>query len=161
MSLNFAIRNWSTTDRAFVADAWLNSLRAGTDEARVANWESFKAHRNRAIDAILDDKGTFVRIAAPPADELTIYGYLVGTRFEAPSPPVLHMLFVKKPFRRQGVAGALLKGVPLEQAVCTQWTRDLGEWILRKSQKVDGHDRFGKPHLTGGLKYNPYWEASP
>lgn len=157
MSLDFVIRPYATTDRAFVADAWLNSLRAGTEEANSSDWQAFKARKNLLIDTILDDARTLVSIAAPKEDALTIYGYLVGR-----APTTLHMLFVKKPFRRQGVATRLLTtaGVELGAATCTQWTRDLGEWILKKSQKPDGRDRFGKPHLSGGLKYNP-WEVSP
>lgn len=161
MSLDFVFRPYVTTDRAFIADSWVNTLRAATDETARCDWQTFRAQKNAAVDRLLNDALTFIRIAAPPADELTIYGYLVGSRFEPPTPPVLHMLFVKKPFRLQGVAAGLLKdsGVDLGQAICTQWTRDLGEWILKKSQKPDGRDRFGKPHLTGGLKYNP-WEAT-
>lgn len=157
MSLEFVTRPYVVTDRAFVADAWLNSLRAGTEEAGTSDWQAFKASKNALIDRVLDDARTHVLIAAPKDDALTIYGYLVGR-----APSVLHMLFVKKPFRRQGVAKRLLTvaGVELGQAVCTQWTRDLGEWILKKSQTPDGRDRFGKPHMSGGLKYNP-WEVSP
>ncbi len=157
MSLDFIIRPYTATDRALVADSWLNSLRAGTEESKVADWQAFKAQKNAMIDRVLDDARTTVQIAAPKDDELTIYGYLVGR-----APAVMHMLFVKKPFRRQGVATRLLAvaGVKLDEAVCTQWTADLGEWILKKSQRRDGSDRYGKPHMTGGLKYNP-WEASP
>lgn len=167
MSLDFVVRPFAATDRAFVADAWLNSLRAATDESRYADWAAFKAQKNAAIDKVLDDASTRLWIAAPKGDELTIYGYLVGadTRPEMhpPAARVLHMLFVKKPFRRLGVATRLLAaaGVELGAAVCTQWTRDLGDWILKKSQTPDGRDRFGKQHLTGGLQYNPFWAAAP
>lgn len=156
MTLQFIVRPYAATDRAFVADSWLNSLRAGTEESKVADWQSFKAKKNAHIDRILDDPRTTVRIAAPAGDDLTIYGYLVGR-----SPAVLHMLFVKKPFRRQGVASKLIDDakVNLPNAICTEWTADLGDWILKKTQQQLAASGMRAPRTTGGLTYNP-WEES-
>ncbi len=150
-ALDCIIRGFTGTDRAFVADAWLNSLRAGTEETRRADWDAFKAHHNAAIDRILDDAATVVSIAAPAGDDLTIYGFLVRR------PGAFHMLFVKKPWRRMGVAKRLLDGAELDGAVFTQWTRDVGEWILPRFMKAVGRDRFGKQRFEGGMKYNPFF----
>lgn len=152
-SMNCTIRNWTSTDRAFIADAWLHTLRGSSQEAKHAEWGSFCVHHNRCIDAILDDSSTSVSIAAPAGDDVTIFGYLVHSPVER----LIHMAFVKKPFRRQGIAKKLLSGIKLEGSSFTQWSRDAENWILPKFMKSAGRDRLGKLKMLDGIIYNPYF----
>lgn len=124
-------------------------LRASSDEAHAVLWSGFRTHHNRLIDRILDDSRTRVRIAGP--DHLVIHGFLVYR-----PPAMLHMCFVRKVHRRQGIARLLLSGIELEGATCTHWTRDLGRWILERSKRQVGRDKYGAPVCEFGLDYDPY-----
>lgn len=150
--LDFSIRTATDSDRAFIADAWLNTIRAGTEETRRAEWDSFRSHHHARIDTILDDARTSVRIAAPAGDDVTIYGYMVFR----PDEPVIHMLFVKKPFRRMGVATKLLGGHELDGVAFTQWSCMLTEWILPKLRKPYARNKYGQVIFKEGLRYNPW-----
>lgn len=142
----------SPQNRAFIADSWTKTLRGSTKERRKAQESSFFGHFNKHVDALLDDELTRVRIATPPGDELMLYGYLVHR-----PPDLLHMLYVKVPFRRRGIARRLLEGVEVKGAVLTQWSADLADWILPKLSRVVGRDRFDRPRYETGVVYNPYW----
>lgn len=147
------IREWTPdTDRAFVADAWLNTLRGASTEAGTSDWSAFRAHHNRRIDHILDGPGTRVRVAGP--DDLVIRGFLVHN----PSRRLVHMLFVRKSHRRQGIGRLLLSGVQLEGATFTEWSTFVERWILRKFSKAVGRDKYRAPIFESSLVYNPYFE---
>ncbi len=154
--IDFVIRPYLRTDREFVVDAWLNTARAASKDAVESDWDAFRTHYNKRIDSILDDSGTTVRIAAPEDDEVTVYGFLVL------GPKLLHMVFVKKPFRRQGIAKQLLAGVDTTGATFTHWSRDFGHWIMPRFQRQVGVDMYGKPRLQfkDGVKFNPYFHEA-
>lgn len=151
-AVRFVLREGLDTDRAFVADAWLNTLRASNQESKRAEWHNFRAAKSHDIDGILDDKATKVRVAGPPDDDVTIYGFLVHR-----PPDLLHMLFVKKPFRLNGIANALLSGLVLEGATLTHWTRDMEHWLLDKYSEQNGYDGRGRAITRCKLKYDPNW----
>lgn len=152
MSLDFILRPYTPSDRAFVVDSWVSTLRAATEETRFSDRDAFREYHWKRIDGLLDDKRMAIRVAAPPDDDVTIYGYLAEF-----SPDMLHMLFVKKPFRRQGVAKRLLEGHNLQSAVFTQWSLAVPKWILPKLLRPDGtKDRHGNAHYQKGIRYNPW-----
>ncbi len=154
--MNCIIRPYTPTDRAFIADAWLNTLRAATVESRETDWDAFRTNSFKRIDGIIDDSTTTIRVAAPPDDEITLYGFI------ATGPKAIHMLFVKKPFRKQGIGRQLLAGLNMNDVVFTHWSRDFGEWIILKFQKPAGVDKHGRPRLIfkSGFKYNPYLDGA-
>lgn len=135
-SLRFIIRKGTEADWAMVADAWANSHRASSRATKLSDPACFFRHHHRIIDSVLKDPRTEVRIAAPPDDDFTVYGFAVL------QPGLVHMVYVKKPFRRLGLARKLLAGVRLDDSTFTYWTRDVTEWI---------HDKHRK------LKFNIYW----
>lgn len=152
------VRDWNQSDRAFIADSWLNTLRAASLETRRADWQCWRAFHNQRIDGILDDERTRVRVVAPPDDEFTVYGFLVYRETTTPHDPgLLHMLFVKKPFRKDGMARDLLDGIDLEGMSFTEWTAEVEKWILARFEKFKGRDRWGKPIVESSLRYNPHW----
>ena len=120
----FALRPATPGDRAFVADSWRNSIRAATDESLAIDWESFRAHHDARIDAILDSKDTRVTIAHPPGDDVTIYGFIADG-----GDSVVHMIFVKAAWRRQGIASALWGTRDHRNVTVTAWTSHMSKWI--------------------------------
>ena len=132
--VEFVIRPGSKTDWPMVADAWVNTHRASSRATKMSEKSAFFSHQHRMVERLL--KRAQVRIAAPPDDDFTVLGFAV-----LEEPGVVHMVYVKAPFRKLGLARALLDGVKLEESTFTCWTRDVGEWI---------YDRFK------GLKYNPF-----
>lgn len=147
------VREWSDSDRAFIADSWAMTLRAASEESGSADWDAFRTQKAKAIDRILDTPSTRVRVAGP--DDLVILGYLVYT-----PPNTLHMCFVRRGHRKKGIAHLLLTGINLEGAVVTQWSRDLGRWILGKTSREVARDKGGAPVMRSCLVYNP-WKADP
>lgn len=151
--MSVIIREYAVGDRPLVADAWLNVLRSTSRETKRSEWHNFRSARGAEIDAILDDPRTKIRIAAPPDDDVTCFGFFVWR-----PPEVLHMIFVKKPFRRAGIARQLLEGVQVEGATFTHWTRDVAEWIFDKYTSETGkRDKWGNKILDYRLKYDPNW----
>lgn len=68
-------------------------------------------------------------IAHPVDEPDVIIGYMV---FEPPEEnPLVHFIYVKKPFREMGVANTLIKGTEIGNAVFTHWTNEM-HWITRK-----------------------------
>lgn len=135
-SLHYVIRLGGKTDWPMVADAWVNSHKASSRATKLSEPGRFFKHHHRIIDGVLKDEETEVRVAAPPDDDFTVFGFAVLQR------GLIHMVYVKKPFRRLGLARKLLTGIRLDETAFTYWTRDVGEWI---------HDKFPK------MKFNPHW----
>lgn len=135
-SIDFVVRPGTEQDWAMVADAWANSHRASSRATKLSEPAAFFRHHHRIIDGVLHAPSTEVRIVAPPDDDFTVLGFAVL------QPRLVHMVYVKKPFRRLGLARKLLEGVRLEECQFSYWTRDVGEWI---------HDKFP------AMRFNPFW----
>jgi hypothetical protein len=96
-----------------------------------------------------------VKVATPPDDEVTVYGFLVHR-----PPDLLHMCFVKMPFRRDGIAHDLFAGVQVEGATCTEWTKDFSDWIRERFQAGFRRDKYGRKHPVYKLNYNPFFSEA-
>src|SRR4051812_7809003 len=109
-SLSFVIRKGTESDWPMVADAWANSHRASSRATKLSEPGLFFKHHHRLINSVLLDLETEIRIAAPPDDDFTVYGFAVLQR------GLIHMVYVKKPFRRLGLARKLLSGIRLDES---------------------------------------------
>lgn len=135
-------------------DSWVRELRGAHYQHRKTEERAFFDHANRVVDYILDGKAK-VLVACAPDDDDVIYGYLVHSQ------PLFHMLYVKRPLRRQGIARKLMQGLSCRDAVFTQWTKDLGDWILSRFARQVGEDRQGLPKYVYDVTVNPYWYEAP
>lgn len=133
MGLAFDVRAGLESDWAFCADAWVQSLRAASREARAVPKELFFPHWHQRVAALLASRQ--VRVAGPPGDTDTIYGFLVV----GPRPDAVEFCYVKSAFRRLGIAKALLGDMLQKPVLCTHWTRELGEWILPRYPGLTFH----------------------
>lgn len=135
-ALEYVIRAGGHEDLPFVADAWVMTLRALNRAAKRANKATFFRHHHKVVEQILKLPDTQIRVAHPPDDTFTVYGFAVL------QPGIVHMTYVKGLFRRIGIAKRLLSGIKTQGLTYTQMTRDI-YWI---------HDKYP------GLVYDPFWD---
>lgn len=136
-SLDYLVRPGTKADHPFVARSWVLTLRASSRALKRANPATFFRHHHRVIDEMLADPAVRVRIATPPQDDFTILGFAV-----VQPPAIVHMVYVKAPFRRLGIATRLLAGAKSQGLVYTQLTKDVKDWV---------HDKYP------GMMFDPYW----
>lgn len=121
--LPICLRPFEETDWHFI----LNSWKSGFKYERLI-WEPcvFFPLINRAIHKLRERGASFI-IACDIEDNDQIFGWIC---FEA---PLVHYVFVKRPFRKANVARRLIELVPRVNGeyICTFWTRD-AEHISRK-----------------------------
>lgn len=133
-ALRYVIRPGTAEDEGFLARGWADTFRGSDSSVRRIEPIYFNRHVYPRIGVLL--KRCEVRIASPTADDSTIYGFAVL------EPRVVHMVYTRKPFRRMGIARALLDGVDIRKCVWTTLSQDLRTWIRPKY-------RLGE--------YRPFW----
>lgn len=89
------------TDRGFVVDSWLRSY-AGSPMAELAGRAYWTGHK-RVVERILAE-GAPVHVACSIDDPGTLFGW-------ACKGDALHYVYVKREFRRFGLARSLLRGM--------------------------------------------------
>jgi hypothetical protein len=136
--LDYILRAGGKSDWPMVADAWVNSHRASSRATKLSNKATFFRHHHRIVDLLLQSPGVRVIVAAPADDDFTAYGFAVVQG------SLVHMVYVKAPFRRIGVAKTMLAG--FRPSGFTHWTKDIGQWI---------YDKYP------GLNYDPFWMEAP
>lgn len=132
MSDEIEVRTVVKEDLNFVLATWLRSYRHASQFAKkISNEIYFKWH-HKVIERIIE-RGGNILIAHPVGEPNVILGYLC---IENQSMlPVVHYCYVKKTFRKMGVAKALLDGSTLEGAHFTHYTTDC-DWITKKFKLV-------------------------
>lgn len=109
MNPEFIIRPYAeSSDWPFVFDAWANSFRSSVFAGTVRNNQYFDVICG-TIKGLLE-RGMRVLILADRKHLNVLVGFIA---FEVPECkiPVIHYLYIKDSFRRQGLGGALLKEV--------------------------------------------------
>lgn len=118
------IRCGQTSDEGFVAESWAKTFQGSDASIRRIHPNFFNRSVYPRIEELLH--GAEVRIASPADDDVTIYGFAVL------EPGLVHMVYVKKPWRRLGIAAALLQGVDLGACDWGTQSQDFREWIRHK-----------------------------
>lgn len=120
----FVVRERQQSDEGFVAQSWVDTFRGSDASLRRIEPGFFNRSVYPRVEEIL--KRAEVRIAGPADDELTIYGFAVLEH------GIVHMVYVKKAWRKLGIAQALLSGVDLASSVWSTQSQDFREWIRHK-----------------------------
>ena len=140
-------------ESGLIIEPWLHSWRTSPALRRSSHFEVWKAAWAERIDSILAQSDTMVIMAVDPDNTDRIYGWICYDPPEAhelpkDEGPVVHFVYVKKPFRRFGIGTALLAKAndgrmlgpypqiyrmlgPYPQiypAICTHWTRLCEDW---------------------------------
>lgn len=139
------IRDWDLEDWPFVLSSWLRSYHDRPSESPavdVPNELYFAdAGQHGIVTSIFNDVDTRIVVACSEDDWRAIFGWAA---FGPTEPATLHYVYVKSPYRKLGVARALLSRLtdePQPETIhCTHWTRALRTWRAR-----------GLPYV-----YNPY-----
>lgn len=150
----YIIRNYTPTDAPFVSQAWIDAFRCSSNRMKRIEPTVFNRFCHKMVRRIL--QRAEVRIASPPNDGITIYGFAVLE--PKASPLFLHMVFVRKVWRKLGIGKALLKGINLGEGADWKWTTvtgDVDAWLRNKYDMDNRHqpfwmDDYGNKTATAG-----------
>lgn len=101
-SVPYRLRPACGDDLNFIYSTWLDSYRYDSTVGKSHKNSIFFSEYRKVIDNILAHELTKVVIACFPESEETILAYLVH------EPHILHYVYTKGPFQRQGLASELI-----------------------------------------------------
>lgn len=136
----FAIRAGTQDDEGFVAQCWVREFRCSSWKFRRTDDGVFNSFCYPRIREHL--KTSTVRVAGPIGDSLTIYGFVVFNE------DLLHLVHVRKEWRKKRIATALLEGMQTEDKL---WTTDTEDW----NGRGQGHGWAQHKWKTRG--HFPFW----
>lgn len=105
--VDVALRAADARDHDFIMDSWLRSFRSAWPEMRTGDY--FRLQRRR-IEQLLAMPMTAVTILHPEADRDLIVAWCCATRTTARDGSVIHYVYVREAYRRQGLATRLVQG---------------------------------------------------
>jgi len=151
----FLVRPAEPDDFAFIFSTWLKSYRYNNqDVSRVPAELYYRKHHE--VIARLRDRCA-LPVACLPDSPAVIIGFaalelppaLLNTSSlppPAPAPPVIHWVYVKRAWRRMGVATRLLGQLSPSACCHSHWTSAIHPWAHVK---------------WSGLRYDPYLQVTP
>lgn len=119
-------RGYEANDKAFILATFLRGLYYGDNYYSQMPKNRFMECYHPFLEHLLDSPGIDIKVACLEDDKDIIVGYSMYTN------TVLHWVFVKKQWRKIGVAKVL---VPEKLTACTHLT-ELGKQILKKKPGV-------------------------
>lgn len=99
-------RGFELNDKEFIFATWLRGLYYGNDWFKAIDKDRFMECYHSIISNILDRKSTNINVACLQDEPSVVLGYSV-LHISGPE-PILHWIFVKKAWRRLGLAGSLI-----------------------------------------------------
>ncbi len=150
------VRPAEPADLAFISETWAEGFRRGSAWAHRLTNRVYFSHHAPVIAALLSRSA--VLVAADPQDPAVIYGYVVF-EVESPEGPALHWCYVKKAWRRLGVATRLVEaavaaGLPAG-LVGVNITHPTYPWFAVRNRS-GGVDRHGIEEKFPRAVNNPY-----
>lgn len=103
----FVIRPMCREDRPFIASSWLTSY-GRSAVARSLDPKIYHAKQGRLIDRLLAD-ASVILVAVSASESSQLRGWIVADLPAGEVVTVVHFMYVKTTFRREGVAKALLR----------------------------------------------------
>lgn len=130
------VREAKLDDLPFIFSTWLRSYRHSSQFAKKISNDVFFQWHHKVIERFIERNGR-VLIAHAAGEPEVILGYIC----REPSEEIVQYVYVKRAFRKMGIAKELYKVANIaNNSTFTHWTLDT-TWITKK--------------LTE-LKYNPY-----
>ena len=124
-------RSAKETDIPFIYSTWIKALYNGNRSLRLTDYGKFAARYSKIIDSLLNESS--VTIACIEGYEDEIKGYAVR------SGQTLHFVYVKRQWRKQGIASFMTLGIKQVSHLT-----NLGERIIIKKD----------------IKYNPFYKEN-
>lgn len=100
---NIQFRYANDEDMPFVFDTWLKSYKKAAHQ--YLDWNNYVTPQLKVINALIA-RGAQILVACNPDSPEHIFGYIVFEHIN--SLPIIHWIYTKFPFRRQGVAKSLI-----------------------------------------------------
>jgi ribosomal protein S18 acetylase RimI-like enzyme len=155
------VRGYLHEDQACIAWGWLHSYRS-SPWARLMHPATYAKTQRVIIETLLsyaqDEKyPTQLLVACSPDDEHQIYGWLCG-EMQRPR-ALLHYVWVKSTFRRQGIASLLVRQLVGDAAVVVSHASDQAVRIVRDNPELRAV--FGCSSPTHPLRFNPMLAVNP
>ena len=134
-NLPIRVRPANQEDVPFIFSSWLKSYRYSGFAKKISNTVYYTEH-HKTIEKIV--RCNEVYIACNKEEPNQIYGWIAGTRVDHIF--VLHYVYVKQLFRRQGIARMLLKDAfdhnPEVASVFTHHMDDIADKLAAKYNMV-------------------------
>jgi GNAT superfamily N-acetyltransferase len=141
--MKIVVRSANANDRSFMLATWLQNYRRESYFAARIKDSIFYANHHEIADKLLAQETALV--ACPDDDSDTILGYIVV------EPKVLHWVYVKKAFRKMGIATRLLEASGLPANLHdVQVTHPTKLWFTTKQHGPGFEEKYP------GAIYNPY-----
>ena len=115
-----SVRRAVPDDLGFIFSTWLKHYKQHSDLTKHITNSVFYVKYHKIIEKLLAK--SLVVVAHPPGRPEVILGYAA---LEMLTPPVVHWVYVKGPWRRFGIARLLLEGLDVAHCSFTHWTRDI------------------------------------
>jgi ribosomal protein S18 acetylase RimI-like enzyme len=142
----FVIRAGRQGDAKLIVDSWTqsHSKRAARPQERR---EGYETAQREAIAALLEDSRTAV--AVDPSNSDAIYGYAVAE----PGPEaLLHWVWVRNAFRRDGIGRALVRHLLGEKPEAVTCTEAVTTWQREKLHALGWRVAYRVPYLRAITK---------
>lgn len=137
----FKIRLANDDDIHLVINSWLHSYRASPFGAGMSSEVYYREHRD-VLQDILEHCQVMVACDNEIGDQ--IYGWIAYE--ESKEETIVHFVYVKRPFRKFGIASTLVEGIPTHKP-----------WVLTtKPFYVQGSNDQVPKKLRDVLEFNPY-----
>lgn len=123
------IRDYDISDKNFIYSTFLKGVYYGSDWTSAIDKATFFHAYPAVLARLLSRDGVTIRVACLTEDLTTVLGYAVLEN----RTNVLHFIYVKQPWRGQGIATALVAGS--EISIVTHITKP-GDAIRKKKKLV-------------------------
>lgn len=104
----YLVRDLVDDDRKFITASFLQGLYYGDSWFSAIPLDIFMSNYKKALDALLANPGTVVKVACLKDEQDTILGYsILGNNYQT-----IHWVFVKSAWRKGGIGKALTPQFP-------------------------------------------------
>lgn len=108
----FKVRQAKSDDVNFIYSTWLRCYKHDSPLTKYTKREVFFEAHQKLLDKILTKKEIKVAVAVSKDDDDLIFGFL------AYEPKIIHFVYVKEPFRKEGIARKLIESQGIDPNEC-------------------------------------------
>lgn len=139
----YFFRPYEPSDINFIHSSWGRSYYKGANYIRSMSPTEFNEHHRPIRDKLLASKKSIIIVCASKMDPSLIIGWVMIEPRDTIG-KIVHYLYVKEAFKREGIGAELLSLLKEDQVIISHLT-DKAERILNHSNRYK-HYRF-LPHL--------------
>ncbi len=146
----YIFRPYLLNDIPFIQSSWGNSYFSGVNGHGILLPEDFHSHHRPIRDKILSKSNIAIIVCCSKDDQGLIIGYSIVEKPHSPG-LILHYIYVKQAFKKEGIAKHLIKMSLSERPVLYTHATTIVHKIMSKYKargKAEVFDRFlFTPHL--------------